>query len=97
MDLIQSQDLPLTQNLSSRTPMTAWIEILQCCAKGFYGIHTTFSFPSSTSHYPSWVASWIGCPESDHIFSTRCLVGWDHLFPASPMRNLQIQTLAPFA
>jgi hypothetical protein len=94
MDLIRSLNLPLTRKLSARPPVTTWSDILRCCAKGFYGIHTTFPCPSSTSHYPSWVAAWTGCPESGHICSVPCVVGWGHLFLALAMRNLQIQTLA---
>jgi hypothetical protein len=68
--------------------------IIRCCSKGFYGIHTTFPFPSLTSHYPSCVASWNGCPESGHIFFVSFFVGWGHLFPASTVRSLHIQTLS---
>jgi hypothetical protein len=69
---------------SSQPLVTIWNDNLQFFAKGFYGIHTTFMCPSSTSHYPYWVVAWNGCPKSDHIF----------LFPTSVVRNLQIQALA---
>jgi hypothetical protein len=74
--------------------MQTWVrliprqEISLTCAKGFYGIHTIFPCPSSSSHFPSCVASWIGCPESGHIFSILCCVSWDRLFPASAERSL---------
>jgi hypothetical protein len=87
MDLIQSQIMPLTQKLLAQQPVTAWSDILRCCAKGFYGIHTIFLCPSLTSHYPYGVASWNGCPESGHIFSVPCFVGWGHLFPALAVRS----------
>jgi hypothetical protein len=70
------ESLPLTWNLSARPPVISWSDIIQCCAKGFYGIHTTFPCPSLTSHYPSCVATWISCPESGHIFYVPCFVGW---------------------
>jgi hypothetical protein len=74
-------ELPLTQKPSARPRVTAWSDILQCCAKGFYGIHTIFSCPSLSSHYPSCVVAWTGCPESGHLFSVPCLCGLGLPFP----------------
>ena len=76
--------------------MTSWSDILWCCAKEFYGIHTNFMCPSSSSHFLSYVVAWTGFPESGHVFSIPCCVGWGHLFPTSAMRSLQIQTLASY-
>jgi hypothetical protein len=66
----------------------SWSNILQCCAKGFYGIHTIFLCHSSTSHYPSCVAVWTGCPKSGHFCFVPCCVGWGQLFPTSTVRSL---------
>jgi hypothetical protein len=46
--------------------------IHQCCAKGFCGTHTTFQCPSSTSHYPSLLVAWTGCPGVGHPCSILC-------------------------
>jgi hypothetical protein len=47
-----------------------------------------FPCPSLSSHCPSFVAAWTGCPEDDHLDLVPCCVGWGRLFPASAVRGL---------
>jgi len=44
--------------LWSREPMIVLREIYQCCARGFFGKHTTFQCCSSSSHDPSFLVAW---------------------------------------
>jgi hypothetical protein len=77
----------------ARPQVTSWSSILQCCAKGFYGIHTILPCPYSYFHYHYCVAAWVGCFESDHLFYVPFHVGWGRICPASAVRGLYIQTL----
>jgi hypothetical protein len=88
LDLIQSQNLPLTLRILAQTPTTASSDIHQCYASGFYGIHTTSQCLSSSSHYPSLFAAWIDCPKGVHPCYVRCSLGWGRLFLSSVVRSL---------
>jgi hypothetical protein len=73
--LNQSLSQHLTLRLSSQPTMIVWSDIHQCCAKGFCGTHTTFQCPSSTSHYPSFLVAWTGCPRVGPSFLLSFVLG----------------------
>ena len=50
--------------------MNALNDIHQCCAKGFYEIHTTYQCPSLYFHPPYFLMVGTGCP-----FLVLCFVG----------------------
>jgi hypothetical protein len=63
----------------------------------FCGTHTTFQFPSLTSHYPSLPITWIGFIEVGYPFSILCYVSWVHLYHASIVADFHTQTPSYFS
>jgi hypothetical protein len=63
----------------------------QCYAKGSYGSHTTSPYLSLSFQCPSLLATWTGCPDTVHIFSVLCSVGWGRPFLDFVVRGSQAQ------
>jgi hypothetical protein len=65
-------------------------------AKGSYGSRTTSWCLSLSFWCPSFLTSWIGCPDTDHLFSVICFVGWGHPFLDFGVRGSQAQIVMSF-
>jgi hypothetical protein len=76
--------------------MTALSDNQQCYAKGSYGSHTTSRYLSLSFQCPSFLVAWTGCPDTVHLFSVLCSVGWGHPFLAFVVRGSQAQIVASF-
>jgi hypothetical protein len=50
------------------------------CQGLLYGSCTTSRYPSLSFQCPSLLVAWTGCPDTIHIFSVLCFVGWGHPF-----------------
>jgi hypothetical protein len=68
----------------------------QCYAKGSYGSHTTSWYLSLSFHCPSLLVAWNGFPDTIHILSALCSVGWGSPFLAFVVRGSQAQIVASF-
>jgi hypothetical protein len=71
--------------------MTALSGSQQCYAKGSYGSHTTSRYLSLSLQCPYLLVAWNACPDTVHIFSILCSVGWGHPFLAFVVRGSQAQ------
>jgi hypothetical protein len=68
--------------------MTALSDNQRCYAKGSYGSRTTLG--------TFWLAVWIGCPDTIHLFSVLCFVGLGHPLLAFIVRGSQAQIVTSF-
>jgi hypothetical protein len=55
-----------------------------------------FLYLSLSFRCPSLLVAWTGCPDTVHIFSVLCSVGWGHPFLAFVVRGSQAQIVASF-
>jgi hypothetical protein len=92
----QSQNPHLIQRLSLRPPTTALSDSQQCYAKGSYGSCTTSQYLSLSFWCPSFLVAWTGCPDTVHIFSVLCSMGWGRPFLAFVVRGSQAQIAMSF-
>ena len=67
--------------------MTTLSDIHQCCAKGFYEIHTNYRCPSLYFHHPSLLVEGTSCP-----FLVLCFVVQGFHFLASGVDS-QVKSL----
>jgi hypothetical protein len=94
--MAQGLNLTLIQRLSLRPPMTALSDSQQFYAKGSYGSRTTSQYLSLSFRCPSLLVASTGCPDTVHIFSILCSMGWGRPFLAFVVRGSQAQIAASF-
>jgi hypothetical protein len=76
--------------------MIALGESQQCYAKGSYGSCTTSQCLSLSFWCLSLLVSWAGCPDTVHICSILCSVGWGRPFLVVVVRGSQAQIVVSF-
>jgi hypothetical protein len=76
--------------------MTALSDSQHCYAKGSYGSRTTSRYLSLSFRCPYLLADWTGCPDTVHIFSILCSMGWECPFLDFVVRGSQAQIVASF-
>ena len=68
----------------------------QCYAKGSYGSCTTSWYISLSFRCPSLLTAWTSCPDTVHLCSVLCSMGWGCPFLAFVVRGSQAQIVASF-